>query len=184
MWPSEAVCSLWSRKKVKEPFGRFNVMGGGCTFGHRIRYPAVVERIYLRLGEFTTRRISQPPCQSVHVAKRCSRFLLHARSWGPDARRWACSAAGRASAASTGGAASHSTRTAASGSRFHSKIIHSNNGEMEFLQPQNLMRQRIFISWGIQTETSAPLLGPFIREIFHLFHFYTGRPILITPEGQ
>ena len=53
----------------------------------------------------------------------------------------------------------------------------------EFFQPQNWMEQMEFSAWGIQTGPFASLLTPFLLEIFHLFHFDTGRPILITPEG-
>ena len=60
----------------------------------------------------------------------------------------------------------------------------ANNGKGQFLQPQNWMRQRVFSAWGIQSGPFASHYATFVLEIFHLFHFHTGRPILITPEGQ
>ena len=44
------------------------------------------------------------------------------------------------------------------------------------------MRQRRFSAWGIQTGPFAAHLAHFVPEDFQLFHFHTGRPILITPE--
>ena len=41
----------------------------------------------------------------------------------------------------------------------------------------------VFSASGIQTGPFASLSTPFALKNFHLFHFYTGRPILITPEG-
>ena len=46
------------------------------------------------------------------------------------------------------------------------------------------MRQRVFSALGIQTGPFATSGAPFVLEIFILFHFHTGEPILITPEGQ
>ena len=46
------------------------------------------------------------------------------------------------------------------------------------------MRQNGWSAWGIQTGPFAALSAHFVPEDFHLFHFRTGRPILITPEGQ
>ena len=59
----------------------------------------------------------------------------------------------------------------------------ANNGKREFFQPQKWMTQGVFSAWGIQTRPSASLWAPFVLDIFHHFHFHTGRPILITPEG-
>ena len=42
---------------------------------------------------------------------------------------------------------------------------------------------RGFSAWGIQTGPLAALLATFVLENFQLFHFHTGKPILITPEG-
>ena len=60
----------------------------------------------------------------------------------------------------------------------------ANNGKREFSQPQKRMRQRIFSTWGIQTGPLAACWAPFVQIISQLFHFHTGEPILITPEGQ
>ena len=60
----------------------------------------------------------------------------------------------------------------------------ANYGKGEFTQLQNWMLQMDFNAWGIQTEPFAFLGAHFVSEDFHLFHFHTGRPILITPEGQ
>ena len=46
------------------------------------------------------------------------------------------------------------------------------------------MIQRGLSAWGIQIGSFAAGWAPFVLEIFHLFHFHTGRPILITPESQ
>ena len=46
------------------------------------------------------------------------------------------------------------------------------------------MTQGVFSAWGIQTGPFAAYLIPFAQNIFHLFHFNTGEPFLITPEGQ
>ena len=45
------------------------------------------------------------------------------------------------------------------------------------------VRHRIFSAWGIQTGPFAALEAHFVLKIVHLFHFHTGEPILITPEG-
>ena len=37
--------------------------------------------------------------------------------------------------------------------------------------------------WGIQTGPFAALEATFVLKNFTLFHFHTGEPILITPEG-
>ena len=60
----------------------------------------------------------------------------------------------------------------------------ANNGKREFTQLQNWMRQRGFSAWGIQTGPLASLCTSHNLKLFHLFHLHTGRPILITPEGQ
>ena len=59
-----------------------------------------------------------------------------------------------------------------------------NNGKREFIQIQYWMRQRGFGAWGIHTGLFAALCTSHFPKIFQLFHFHTGRPILITPEGQ
>ena len=61
-------------------------------------------------------------------------------------------------------------------------LIHIGKGK--FSQLPIWMRQRGFSAWGIQTGPFAAHEATFVLEIFQLFHFYTGRPILITPEGQ
>ena len=53
----------------------------------------------------------------------------------------------------------------------------------EFFQLQIWMRQRGFSALGIQTGPFAALWAHFDPKDFQLFHFHTGRPILITPEG-
>ena len=58
-----------------------------------------------------------------------------------------------------------------------------NNGKRGFIQLQNWMRQRGFSAWAIQTGPFAAHWAHFVPEDFQLFHFHTGRPILITPEG-
>ena len=45
------------------------------------------------------------------------------------------------------------------------------------------MAQRGLSAWGIQTGPFAALLAHFGPEDFKLFHFHSGRAILITPEG-
>ena len=60
----------------------------------------------------------------------------------------------------------------------------ANYGKREFFQLQNWMRQRGLGAWGIQTGPFAALCTSHILKLFHLFHLHTGRPILITPEGQ
>ena len=40
-----------------------------------------------------------------------------------------------------------------------------------------------FSAWGIQTGPFAILGAHFVSKDFQLFHFHTGRPILIAPEG-
>ena len=53
----------------------------------------------------------------------------------------------------------------------------------EIFQFQNWMRQRDLSAWGIQTGPFAALWAHFVLRNFNLFHLYTGRPFLITPEG-
>ena len=57
-------------------------------------------------------------------------------------------------------------------------------GKGEFSQLQNWMRQMGLGAWDIQTGPFVSSWAPFIEEIFQLFHFHTGRPILIAPEAQ
>ena len=54
--------------------------------------------------------------------------------------------------------------------------------KMEFIQLQNWMRQRGLSTLGIQTGPFAAIWAHFILKDFQLFHFHTGKPILITPE--
>ena len=44
-------------------------------------------------------------------------------------------------------------------------------------------RQGVSSAWSIQTGPFAAHSAHFVPVIFQLFHFHTGRPILITPEG-
>ena len=37
-------------------------------------------------------------------------------------------------------------------------------------------------AWGIQVGSFATLRANLVDQIFEIFHFHTGRPILITPE--
>ena len=60
----------------------------------------------------------------------------------------------------------------------------ANYQKWEFFQLQNRMRQGIFSAWGIQTRPFSALCTSHILKLYHLFHLHTGRPILITPEGQ
>ena len=60
----------------------------------------------------------------------------------------------------------------------------ANNGKREFFQLQNWMRQGVSSAWGIQTGQFAAHWATFVSKFFQLFHSYTGRPILITPEVQ
>ena len=60
----------------------------------------------------------------------------------------------------------------------------ANNGKERFIQLQNWMGEGVFSAWGIQTGPLAALCTSHILKLFHLFHLHTGRPILITPEGQ
>ena len=60
----------------------------------------------------------------------------------------------------------------------------ANNGEGEFIQLQKRMRHGVLCTWGSQTGPIAAPEAHFGKTIFQLFHFHTGRPILITPEGQ
>ena len=61
--------------------------------------------------------------------------------------------------------------------------LRANNGKVGFSQLEKWMRQRLSCAWEVQTRPFAAPLAHFVLEIFHLFHFHTGRPILITPEG-
>ena len=57
-------------------------------------------------------------------------------------------------------------------------------GIREFTQLQNWMRQKVFSAWSIQAGPFAAHSAPFVLKLSHLFHFHTGVPFLITPEGQ
>ena len=46
------------------------------------------------------------------------------------------------------------------------------------------METGTFNAFGIQTGPFAACIATFVPKIFDLFHFHTGRPILITPEDQ
>ena len=41
-----------------------------------------------------------------------------------------------------------------------------------------------FNAWGIQTGPFAAYSAHFVLKLFLIFHFHTGEPFLITPEGQ
>ena len=56
-------------------------------------------------------------------------------------------------------------------------------GKEEFSQFQKRMRQWVSSAWGLQTGPLAALCTSHFVKISYLFHFHTGRPILITPEG-
>ena len=60
----------------------------------------------------------------------------------------------------------------------------ANNGKREFSKLQKRMTQWVFSARAIQTGPFAACWAPFILIIFQLFHFHTGEPILITPDGQ
>ena len=45
------------------------------------------------------------------------------------------------------------------------------------------MKEANFSAWGIHTGPFAAYEDNLAIQIFQLFHFHTGRPILITPEG-
>ena len=59
----------------------------------------------------------------------------------------------------------------------------ANYEKREFTQLQKGTRHRGFSAWGIQTGLIAACWAPFVHQIFQLFHFHHGSPILITPEG-
>ena len=46
------------------------------------------------------------------------------------------------------------------------------------------MTQIDFNAWGIQTGPFAAHAAHFVLKLFNISHFYTGRPILLTLEGQ
>ena len=56
--------------------------------------------------------------------------------------------------------------------------------KVKFTQLQNMMILMDIDALGIQTGPVAALSAHFVLKIVHLFPFYTGRQILITPEGQ
>ena len=60
----------------------------------------------------------------------------------------------------------------------------ANNGKRGFSQLEKWMRQMALSAWGIQTGPFAACWATFVLIFFQLFHFYTGEPILYTPEGQ
>ena len=59
----------------------------------------------------------------------------------------------------------------------------ANNQERGFCQLQKWMKQRDLGALGIQIGSLAASWATFVPGIFQLFHFHTGEPILITPEG-
>ena len=64
--------------------------------------------------------------------------------------------------------------------------IQSDNNDERFQwlgDSNNWVGHRGLSAWGIQTGPFAALKAHFVLEDFQLFHFHTGRPILITPEG-
>ena len=60
----------------------------------------------------------------------------------------------------------------------------ANNENRVFTQLWNWMRQRCLGARAIQSGPFASLWATFVLKNFLLFHFHTGRPILITPEVQ
>ena len=63
-------------------------------------------------------------------------------------------------------------------------LLQRTNGEKrEIFQFENWMRLRGLGAWGIQSGPFAALWAHSVLAIFNLVHLYTGRPILITPEG-
>ena len=56
--------------------------------------------------------------------------------------------------------------------------------EVRFCQLLIGVMQRGVSAWGVQIGSFAAGWAPFVLKFFKLFHFHTGRPILITPEGQ
>ena len=54
----------------------------------------------------------------------------------------------------------------------------------EIIQLKKWTRQRGFSAWDIQTGPFAALCTSHILKLFQLFHLHTGRPILVTREGQ
>ena len=60
----------------------------------------------------------------------------------------------------------------------------ANNGKSEILPILKWNDAGTFNAWGIQTGPFAASRATFVLRNFELFHFHTGRPILITPEGQ
>ena len=59
----------------------------------------------------------------------------------------------------------------------------ANYEKREFTQLQKWTRHRGFSAWGNQTGPIAVCCASFVHQIFQLFHFQHGSPILITPEG-
>ena len=60
----------------------------------------------------------------------------------------------------------------------------ANKEKSELFQLQNWMRQRDSSAWGIQYRPCAAHYAHLVPKDFQLFHFHTGRPIIITPDGQ
>ena len=58
----------------------------------------------------------------------------------------------------------------------------ANNEKGEFSQLQKRMVRGGFCAWGIQTGPFAACWANFVLKFFQFFHFYPGRPIIITPE--
>ena len=56
--------------------------------------------------------------------------------------------------------------------------------KVEFTQLQNWMILMDIDALGIQTGPVAAHSAHFVLKNFHLFHFHTAEPILITPEEQ
>ena len=63
---------------------------------------------------------------------------------------------------------------------FFTFILSAIIGKGAFSQPQKWMRQWVSSAMDIQTGPYVSLETPFALENFHLFHFHTGKPILIT----
>ena len=60
----------------------------------------------------------------------------------------------------------------------------ANNGKREFIQLQNLMRQRGYQCLGHSNLTICSPLSPFCPKIFSTFSLSYWEPILFTPEVQ
>ena len=60
----------------------------------------------------------------------------------------------------------------------------ANKGKRGFSQLQKRMRQWVYGALGLHAGPFAALCTPHFLKNFKLFHFRTGRPILITQESQ